>query len=399
MSKKQIGLIVLVVVVIAGGVFYFMKVKKNNTGRQIQINGSASTSPANVGNVSPITGLACDNWNRRTFSVMQPSDVSARPAAGFSQADMVIEMPVITAVMTRLMGVYGCNNPDDIGSMRSARHDYIALAAGLDSIFVHWGGSHYAIDKLNQNVINDMNCNDDGGKSASQYCYRKPETGTMKGDDTGYAHFAQLLQGAQDFGYRMTNQFVGYPHQPAADQSQRPAGGHLRLAYPGLFKVSYDYDPASNTYLRTWGGVADTDRNNGQRIAPTDVVTIVAASSQMVEGEQYNNVQIGDPWYDTSDSGDAYYFMNGQETKGTWKKDKSSLTSKMFFYDANGQEVKFVPGQIWLNVMEPGQTIEWTPAGSTTSDTENSSTPASAAPTAAPATATTPASTTAPAAN
>ena len=396
MKRSQIGLIVLVAALIVGGVFYFTKVKKNTNVKQIQLSGGSSASPANQGNVSPLTGLACDNWNRRTFAVMQPSDVSARPAAGFSQADMVFEMPVITAVMTRLMGVYGCNNPDDIGSMRSARHDYIALAKGLDSIFVHWGGSHYAIDKLNLNVIDDMNCNDDGGKSASQYCYRKPETGTMKGDDTGYAKFAQLLQGAKDFGYRMTNQFVGYPHQPAMDPSQRPDGGHLRLAYPGLFKVAYDYDKASNTYLRTWGGVADTDRNNGQRIAPTNIVTMVAASSQMVEGQQYNNVQIGDPWYDTSDSGDAYYFMNGQEIKGTWKKDKSSLDSKMFFYDASGKEIQFVPGQIWVNVMEPGQTIEWTPTGGGAVDTENASTPST---TPAPASSATTSTTTTPTAN
>ena len=115
-----------------------------------------------MGNVSPLSGLACDDWNRRPFAVMQPADLSARPAAGFSDADMVFEMPVITNSITRLMAVYVCGNPDDVGSMRSARHDYIALAKGLDAIFVHWGGSHYAIDKLNQGVIDDMNCNNDG---------------------------------------------------------------------------------------------------------------------------------------------------------------------------------------------------------------------------------------------
>ncbi|MDD5396907.1 MAG: DUF3048 domain-containing protein [Candidatus Moranbacteria bacterium] len=362
MNRKQVGLIVLVSAIIVGGIFYFTKGKKTAV-KQIQINGTAQqTTPLNQGNVSPLSGLPCENWNRRSFAVMQPSDVSARPAAGFSQADMVFEVPVITAVMTRLMGVYVCENPDDIGSMRSARHDYIALAKGLDSIFVHWGGSHYAIDKLKEGVIDDMNCNNDGGKSAAQYCYRKPQTGTMKGDDTGYAKFAQLLQGAQDFGYRMTNKFVGYPHQAEAALDQRGKGGHLRLAYPRDFKVEYDYDRANNTYLRTWGGVADTDRNNGNRIAPKNVAVLVAASSQLVEGEQYNNVQIGDPWYDTSDSGDATYYMNGQQIKGSWKKDKSSLDSKMFFYDADGKEIQFVPGQIWVNVIEPGQAVEWTPA-------------------------------------
>ncbi len=360
MNKKQAGILVLVAALVVGGVFYFNSKKAARNGKQIQINNTpVSTEPANPSDVSPISGLACADWNRRPFAVMQPADLSARPAAGFSDADMVFEMPVITDSITRLMAVYVCGNPDDVGSMRSARHDYIALAKGLDAIFVHWGGSHYAIDKLNEGVIDDLNCNNDGGRSAGKYCYRKPQTGTMKGDDTGYAKFAQLLQASKDFGYRLTNQFVGYPHQAEAALDQRPTGGHLRIAYPKPFDVTYDYDKASNTYLRTWGGVADTDRNNGTRIAPKNVVVMIADSSQLIEGLQYNNVQIGDPWYDTTDSGTMTYYMNGQQYTGTWKKDKSSLDSKLFFYDQSGKEVQFVPGQIWVNVAQPGQNVRW----------------------------------------
>ena len=359
MTSKKIKIAVVAIILIIGGVILWYRSGKQ-TAKPINLK-SASSAPANSGQVSPISGLSCSDWNRRPFAVMQPADVPARPAAGFSDADMVFEMPVITASITRLMAVYVCGNPDDVGSMRSARHDYVALAKGLDAIFVHWGGSHYAIDKLNENVIDDMNCNDDGGKSASQYCYRKEATGTMRGVDTGYAKFAKLVEGAKAFGYSLENKFVGYPHQDETSADSRPAGGHLRVAFAGPYEVEYDYDRASNSYLRTWGGVADTDRNNGKRIAPKNVVVMMASSSQIVEGEQYNNVQIGDPWYDDTDSGDAYFYMNGQEVQGTWKKDKSRLDSKLFFYDGNGQEVKFVPGQIWVEVLEPGQNRRWTP--------------------------------------
>ena len=72
-------------------------------------------------------------------------------------------------------------------------------------------------------------------------------------------------------------------------------------------------------------------------------------------------MQLGDPWYDQTDSGDAYYFMNGKQERGTWKKDKSNLGSKLMMFDAAGREVKFVPGQIWVNVVEPGTACEWQP--------------------------------------
>lgn len=361
MSKTQkIIIAIIVAILIGGGIYFLTRPGGEKASKQINVGGKQGEpayTVANEGNVSPISGLQCENWNRRPIAVMQPADVPARPAAGFSDADMVIEMPCITASITRLMGVYVCGNPDDVGSMRSSRHDYIALAKGLDAIFVHWGGSHFAIDKLNQGVIDNMNCNNDGGKSAGQFCYRK--TGMSRGVDSGYAKFAKIIEGAKEFGYRLENKFAGYPHQAEAPESERGNGGHLRVAFAGPYAAEYDYDKASNSYLRTWGNVQDTDRNNGKRNAPKNIVVMFATSEQ-IEG-QYNNVQIGDPWYDTSDSGEAFYYMNGNEYKGTWKKDKSKLESKLFFYDQSGQEVKFVPGQIWVEILEPGQTLRWTP--------------------------------------
>lgn len=331
-------------------------VKQIQVGQKVENQG-----PANVGPVSPISGLSCENWNRRPFAVMQPADVSARPAAGLSDADMVIEMPVITATITRLMGVYICGNPDDVGSMRSARHDFVPIAKGLDAIFVHWGRSDMDFFKnaLNSGVIDNMNCNNDAGKSAEKYCYRKETTGTMRGVDTGYAKFAKLLEGAKAFGYRLESNFSGYPHQAETLLDQHPNGGHLRVAFAGPFAAEYDYDKATNSYLRIWGNVPDTDRNNNKRLAPKNVVVVIARSEQ-IEG-QYNNVQLGDPWMDTSDSGDAYYYVNGQEIKGSWKKDKSNIASKLTFYNSSGQEFKFVPGQIWVEILEPGQALRWTP--------------------------------------
>jgi hypothetical protein len=350
-----------ILVVATFGWFFIKKGEDAKKGKPIDVEPKQQeqqevTGPLNTGNVSPITGIACENWNRRPMAVMQPADITARPAAGFSEADMVIEMPVITASITRLMGIYICGDPEDVGSMRSSRHDYIALAKGFDAIFVHWGGSHFAKEKLDEGVIDNINCNNDGGKSGGQCCYRKE--GMARGVDSGYAKFSKLLECAKDFGYRTENKFIGYSHQSEAPESERPKGGHLRVGFAGAYAAEYDYDSATNSFLRTWGDVQDTDRNNNKRIAPKNIVVMMAKSEQ-IEG-QYNNVQIGDPWYDQSDSGEAFYYFNGKEHKGTWKKDKSSIDSKLFFMDETGKEVKFVPGQIWVEVLEPGQALRWT---------------------------------------
>lgn len=373
MQNRQKIIVFLIVIAIVGIGSYFVfggremrqPIELNNKGQSL-----VPTGPANVGDVSPISGLPCENWNRRPLAVMQPGDVTARPAAGFSEADMVIEMPVITSSVTRLMAIYICNTPPEVGSMRSARHDFIHLAKGLDAIFVPWGRSesHSGSDPiglaqgiLNRNEIDNINCNQDAGKSATlcskNPCFRKE--GMARGVDSGYAKPEELLACAKEFGYRLENQFSGYRHASDKILEDRPRGGHLRVAFAGPFAAEYDYDRESNSYLRTWGNVPDTDRNNKNRNAPKNVIVIMAQSEQ-IEG-QYNNVQLGDPWYDIQDSGNAFYYMNGGETRGTWKKDKSDINSKLTFFTESGGEVEFAPGQMWVEVLEPGQTLKWEP--------------------------------------
>jgi len=385
MSSKQKVIIGLLVVLVVGTVFYFTSGRKmlRKQSEPIKITQTEQRQEAlNPANRSPLSGLECENWNRRAVSVMQPADLQARPAAGFSEADMVFEMPAFTASATRLLGVYTCNVPKDVGAIRSSRHDYIALAKGIDAIFIHWGGSHFALDLLKQKVIDNHDC------MTGSYCERWTPTGKMRMEDTGHITKENIEKMTADFGYRTENTFSGYPHQEEAPLDQRIKAGHLRVAFAGPYAVEYDYDKASNSYPRTWGKVTDTDRNNNQRIAPKNIVVIMAKSEQIMTsrdyvGEglsdpwqnveeikktgaesisgRYNNVEIGDPWYDSSDSGDAFYYFNGQEYKGSWKKDRSKLESKLFFYDKEGKEIQFVPGQIWVEILEPGQTLRWEP--------------------------------------
>lgn len=392
MNKKKLVSVLIVIIIVAAGGFFFLR-KGKTAVQQIDLSKKPTGRSAITGNVSPISGLACDNWDKRSVAVMQPSDVTARPAAGFSEADMVIEMPAFTASTTRLMGIYLCNIPKEIGAIRSSRHDYIALAAGLDSVFIHWGGSHFALELLKQNIIDHMDC-----LTGSKYCFRWDwkNDPKMRMEDSGYVTSDSISQVMTDMNFRTTNNFAGYPHQEEAPLDQRPSGGHLRVAFAKPDDVEYDYDKETNTWLRTWADVADTDRNNGQRLAPKNVVVIFAKSEQIRLADEsryiseglmdpwslipkedqkgiddipgapgigrYNNVEIGDPWFDNTDSGEAYYYMNGQQTKGTWKKDRSKLDSKMTFYDESGAEVQFIPGQIWLEILEPGQALKWVPA-------------------------------------
>jgi hypothetical protein len=342
---------------------------------------SKPQAPINPDEVSPISGMKCEtpeNKDRRPIAVMVASNERVRPVSGTSQADMVIEMPVITAQITRLMAVYVCNSPEEIGSVRSTRHDYITLAKGLDAILGHWGGSHFALDYLKDpDTVPNIDALAHEGQKGQAPFWRKDigEINSGMSEDTGFASYDQLRSKAQELGYRTQNHFEGYPHRNESPMEERGEGGDLTVGFAGSSRVEYTYDPKTNSYLREWGGVPDIDKVTQEQIAPKNVV-VMFASSRQIES-QYNDV-------DVEGGGDLFAYIEGKEIEGKWEKKKGNCaigneyvcvnSAKLKFMDGEGEEIKFIPGQIWVEVLEPGQKLKWVPVGGVPTETETPST-------------------------
>ena len=290
---------------------------------------------------SLISGIECDGAKNRPFAVMLAGDLEAWPLSGISEADLVVEMPVVTGGITRYLAVYVCNEPQEIGSIRSARHDFIPLAMGFDAILAHWGGSHFALDKLNNKIMDNINALYLDGS----VFYRKP--GLPK-PHNGFTTIKRLKEYSQRIGYRLKSEFSGYKFYEEENPSDKD--GELSISYPSIFKVDYKYDAEINSYLRIKGDKKDVDKLTGEQIAVKNVVIMYAASRQ-IEG-QYNDLDI-------EGEGKAIVYQNGWEIEGKWKKDKSNMKSKLYFYNEAGEEIKFVPGKIWIQVVEPEQEVKW----------------------------------------
>ena len=305
---------------------------------------------------SPLSGIECENYNRRPVAVMLSGDAITRPLSGLSQADMIFEMPVITGSVTRVMAVFVCENPWEIGSVRSARHDFIPLVAGIGAIFVHWGGSHFALDKLNNHIIDNL----DALKDRFNVFYRKSDAPAAP--HNGFTSINRILQAAEKTGYSAENNFGGYDFYTNEEvnlQRQEykekqicansPEGCALTINYPMPFKVKYEYNYDSNFYLRERSGYAEMDKNTKSQIRAKNIVAMITKSTQI--DDQYNTVEV-------EGEGKAFIFQNGRKIEGAWKKDKESIESKMVFLDNVGQELKLVPGQTWIEIIEsPGELL------------------------------------------
>ena len=383
MNKKYalLGMVCIAVISVAG--CGCKKDKKEIGSEQDQKAGIIPyEKPANA---SPITGLACDNYQKRPFGVMYSGDVETRPYfSNITKADMVVEMPH-RAIHdgTRVMGVFGCNAPTQIGPMRSARIDFMNIANSVNAVFVLWGGDSVTKNLLDNKVMDSLTCADGGVNAGASACFRA-DTASVPLDleDRAFTSMPELIKSASNYGYSAQNTFKGFEHQGELPKDQRPEYGLLTVGYDNPFRVHYEYNPETNAYDRLFNDKEEFDFATKERVAPKNIVVIqtkkdsfytdtdytgqglrdpwagVDDAHKKNDTGQYPNFQLGDPWFDTKFDGEARFYMNGKEIVGTWKKAKGDKTPFEFF-DANGQVIYFVPGQIWIEVVSSGKTVKW----------------------------------------
>jgi len=284
---------------------------------------------------SSIAGLDCADYDRRAVAVMLASDPITRPLSGIGAADLVVEMPVTPGGITRFMAVYQCEIPNEIGSVRSARKDFVPLAAAFKAVYAHWGGEHGILAELNKHIIDNLNALSDPGGAF----YRKSG---IKEPHNGFTSFDKINSAISKLAYDMTDKFTGYPHSSSKpNRSLANIIDSITIDYPAPYNVTWVYDESSNTYKRSRNNQPEIDRNNNQQVTASVIAQMNVKIGEFYD--QYINV-------DVAGEGSARIYQNGIVINSRWKKNGATMDSKIYFYDESNNEIKFVPGKIWLEI-------------------------------------------------
>lgn len=277
---------------------------------------------------SLIAGIECENYNARPVAVMISSDEEARPLSGIGEAEMVFEMPVVDTGFTRMMAVYQCNQPSEIGSVRSSRMDFVPLALGLNAIYAHFGGEREVLQELRSGIIDNI----DGLRYDGEYYYRKKSIPRPHNAFTSSNLIAKI---SSQLGYKAS----GSVEYPQGDDKSRG-----EISPPPVFAKDYQvvwtYNKSNNSYFRSRVNKPEIDKNTNKQVEAKNVI-IMKTTWTPINKDYIRVTTVG--------SGEAVVYKNGEAVAGTWRKENDK--AKLYFYDKKGKEIEFVPGPIWVEIV------------------------------------------------
>lgn len=304
-------------------------------------------------------------WEKhRPLGVMVENHVEARPQSGLSFADVVYEI-VAEGGITRFLGVYMCQDSGIIGPVRSARTYFIDFMSeyGNSPLYAHVGGANTPgpADALGQltdygwTSYNDLNQFSIGFPTFKRDYDRMGRT--VATEHTMYSETSKLwdfaakdrdLTNKDKEGTSWDEKFIEYSFKDDAVLSARSVAQTIHIefweGYDDFF-VDWTYDKASNLYKRNNGGAPHLEKNTNKQLTAKNIVVLYMQESNANDGYE-NNLHL---LYKTKGTGKALVFMDGKETKATWKKD--SRTGRTLLTDSNGKEIKFNRGTIWFTIV------------------------------------------------
>ena len=261
-------------------------------------------------------------------AIMIENSPDARPHSGLKQAEVVYEA-IAEGGITRFLTLFQQHKPQLIGPVRSLRMYYVDWLAPYQASVAHVGGSHASLQEVRNGKYRDIDQFFNGSSYWRANDRRPPHN--------VYTSFEKLDALNAGKGYK-SSQFTSFARADGK-ASDKPNAVSIDINFSSSwYNTHYDYDKASNTYLRSIGGQASNDREEG-RLAPSVVIALhVNETTVMEDGWRQSIV--------TNGTGTATVFQNGTAAEYTWR--KNDRFSPLELIDAAGKPVALNRGQTWI---------------------------------------------------
>lgn len=336
-KKVNVGLVLVIVLVLAGVVGGVLLLASKPDKKEVE------NKPKPIQKVEEKKLQIIDeDSTSRPIAVMINNHYKARPyQSGLQDAYLVYEI-IVEGGITRYMAVFKDKDTERIGSVRSARHDYLDYVWENDAVYVHWGWSPQAESQINQYKVNNLN----GITYEGVYFFRD---NSLKVDyeHRGFTSMELIKKGIAKRGYSdqstkdtLLNYSVDNIDLSKLEESE--AADEVIIPYSNSITTSYKYDAKNKVYLRYVNNKEHTDYVTKEQYTAKNIITY-KVSNQTIKGDDKNRQEL-----DTVGSGSGYYISNGYAVPIKWeKKDRKSQTVYTYM---DGSEIDVNDGNTYIQI-------------------------------------------------
>ena len=329
--------IALLIAVIASSIFVIFLWQRDQVERELhqgKLLGLIGQMPELCEQTHRLDGMCYEGEvEPAVFSVMIENHVDSRPASGLAEASLVYES-IVEAPITRFLAVYREDQiVDEIGPVRSARPFYVDWAKEFGGPYVHVGGSNEALDILARSYTFDLNEFSNG-----HYFWRK---WTRPQPHNVFTSTENISKAIESKGWDVKTAFPSWQFQPQSLVEDRGELTKVIVDFATYnFLVEWNYDIETNDFIRYQAGKAHVDRD-GKQITAKNIVVMYTESTVI---DSYGRRKTR-----TTGKGDALIFQEGKVIEGSWQ--RAGLSERTKFYDENMNEVSFLVGKTWIEVV------------------------------------------------
>ncbi len=262
-----------------------------------------------------------------------------RVQTGLENADIIYETYVEGGI-TRLLAVYkDISKIGEIGTIRSARYNFVDIANGDDALYVHAGlDPTYCAPYMKQLGIDNKNL-----LLNNYYGYAYRLDNGMALEHTLYIKGDSLAKMISDNSIRATVKDTHAGNWQNFNESVKPlpdgTATKITACFSGDYTSTFNYDKATDRYIKD----NHKDWRSGQNLSVKNVVVLFTNVTMFENGYRVNINLNG---------GDGYYFSNGTYQEIKWT--KGGTVDRFKFTDANGNAIAYNPGNSWVCIINNG---------------------------------------------
>lgn len=363
MKKKRLIIIIasiMLVLSIIAGIIALTVSKSNNNDNSDKLSNVDGEENLEVNLDGEKVDIIDINSKTRPYAVaVNNTAVAVKVQEGLNKAYLVYEIPT-EGNTSRVLALYKDIEEDlTIGTIRSARHNFVDFALESDAIFVCFGWSHYAEDDMKKRSIDYIQ-----GLYGGPFWRDNPEK--LATEHTAYTSTAKLDKTVKSKGFKTTSNDTILLNYNVSDVDLSSAtnvkkANTVTIPYgSSYYKSSFKYDAETKMYTRYQAGTKCVDYKTKETITTKNIIV-----------QKLNYKMCSDNYYwdlDTIGSGEGYYITNGYAVPIKWSKSNRSAKTKYTYakgtvingQDVSGKEISVSDGRTWIEVQTTKQktTIE-----------------------------------------